>query len=49
MRADIGSEPVFQARLANFAEAELVALRHDRIDAPWFLEGPIDGDSLVAR
>jgi transposase len=24
----------------------LAALRHDRIDAPWFLEGPIDGDSF---
>jgi transposase len=24
----------------------LAALRHDRIDAPWFLEGPIDGLSF---
>jgi transposase len=24
----------------------LAALRHDRIEAPWFLEGPIDGDSF---
>jgi transposase len=24
----------------------LAALRHDRIVAPWFLEGPIDGDSF---
>jgi transposase len=24
----------------------LAALRHDRIDAPWFLEGPIDGASF---
>src|SRR6188472_3863979 len=24
----------------------LVALRHDRIDAPWFIEGPIDGESF---
>ena len=24
----------------------LAALRHDRIDAPWFLEGPIDGGSF---
>jgi transposase len=24
----------------------LAALRHDRIDAPWFLEGPIDGSSF---
>jgi transposase len=24
----------------------LAALRHDRIDAPWFLEGPIDGQSF---
>jgi transposase len=24
----------------------LAALRHDRIDAPWFLEGPIDGNSF---
>ena len=24
----------------------LAALRHDRIEAPWFLEGPIDGQSF---
>src|SRR6202161_559524 len=24
----------------------LAALRHDRIDAPWFFEGPIDGESF---
>jgi hypothetical protein len=24
----------------------LAALRHDRISAPWFFEGPIDGDSF---
>ncbi|MET4038069.1 transposase [Bradyrhizobium sp. RT4a] len=24
----------------------LAALRHDRIDAPWFIEGPIDGVSF---
>ena len=24
----------------------LAALRHDRITAPWFIEGPIDGDSF---
>jgi transposase len=24
----------------------LAALRHDRIDAPWFLEGPINGQSF---
>ncbi len=24
----------------------LAALRHDRIDAPWLLDGPIDGDSF---
>src|SRR3954454_14628883 len=24
----------------------LAALRHDRIDAPWFIEGPIDGESF---
>ena len=24
----------------------LAALRHDRIDAPWFIEGPIDGASF---
>jgi transposase len=24
----------------------LAALHHDRIDAPWFIEGPIDGDSF---
>ena len=26
--------------------AFLAALRHDRIDAPWFIEGPIDGVSF---
>src|SRR4029078_8666036 len=26
--------------------AFLAALRHDRIEAPWFIEGPIDGDSF---
>jgi transposase len=25
----------------------LAALRHDRIDAPWLLEGPIDGESFA--
>ena len=25
----------------------LAALRHDRIDAPWLLEGPINGDSFL--
>jgi transposase len=25
----------------------LAALRHDRIDAPWVLDGPIDGDSFA--
>ncbi len=25
----------------------LAALRHDRIDAPWLLEGPIDGESFM--
>jgi len=24
----------------------LAALRHDRIEAPWFLEGPIDGEAF---
>ena len=24
----------------------IAALRHDRIDAPWFIEGPIDGESF---
>ena len=24
----------------------LAALRHDRIEAPWFIEGPVDGDSF---
>ena len=24
----------------------LAALRHDRLEAPWLLEGPIDGDSF---
>ena len=24
----------------------LAALRNDRIEAPWFIEGPIDGDSF---
>jgi transposase len=26
----------------------LAALRHDRIDAPWFIEGPINGESFRA-
>jgi transposase len=26
----------------------LAALRHDRIDAPWVVDGPIDGDSFTA-
>ena len=26
----------------------LAALRHDRLDAPWILDGPIDGDSFRA-
>ena len=26
----------------------LAALRHDRIEAPWLLDGPIDGDSFRA-
>ncbi len=26
----------------------VAALRHDRIDAPWLLDGPIDGDSFTA-
>jgi transposase len=26
----------------------LAALRHDRIDAPWLLDGPIDGESFRA-
>ena len=25
----------------------LAALRHDRIEAPWLIEGPIDGDSFA--
>jgi transposase len=25
----------------------LAALRHDRIEAPWLLDGPIDGDSFL--
>jgi hypothetical protein len=24
----------------------LAALRHDRVDAPWLLDGPIDGESF---
>ncbi len=24
----------------------LAALRHDRVDAPWFIEGPINGESF---
>lgn len=24
----------------------LAALRHDRIDTPWFIEGPINGESF---
>ena len=27
----------------------VAALRHDRIDAPWFIEGPIDGESFLRR
>ena len=26
----------------------LAALRHDRIEAPWLLEGPIDGESFTS-
>ncbi|XSC42549.1 hypothetical protein ACF1BQ_029795 [Bradyrhizobium sp. RDT10] len=26
----------------------LAALRHDQINAPWFIEGPIDGESHSA-
>ena len=25
----------------------LAALRHDRIDAPWLLDGPVNGDSFL--
>jgi transposase len=25
----------------------LAALRHDRIDAPWVLDGPINGESFT--
>jgi putative transposase len=25
----------------------LAALRHDRVDAPWFIDGPIDGQSFL--
>src|SRR6476659_2228657 len=52
------SARAFRAQLADpgkrippFTEALLhkksdIPLRHDRIDAPWFIEGPIDGESF---
>ena len=39
----IGKVPDGRWRTMTF----LAALRHDRIDAPWFLEGPIDGESFT--
>src|ERR1700757_5316617 len=29
-----------------WASSFIAALRHDRIEAPWLLEGPIDGESF---
>ena len=39
----IGKAPNGRWRTMTF----LAALRHDRIEAPWLLEGPIDGDSFT--
>lgn len=39
----IGKVPAGRWRTMTF----LAALRHDRIEAPWFLEGPIDGESFA--
>jgi transposase len=39
----IGKVPAGRWRTMTF----LAALRHDRIEAPWLLEGPIDGDSFA--
>jgi transposase len=39
----IGKVPDGRWRTMTF----LAALRHDRITAPWLLEGPIDGDSFA--
>src|SRR6185437_12776706 len=30
----------------TWTRTDMAALRHDRIEAPWFIEGPIDGDSF---
>jgi transposase len=40
----IGKVPDGRWRTMTF----LAALRHDRITAPWVLEGPIDGESFAA-
>jgi putative transposase len=40
----IGKVPDGRWRTMTF----LAALRHDRITAPWLLEGPIDGESFAA-
>ena len=39
----IGTVPDGRGRTMTF----LAALRHDRITAPWLLEGPIDGESFA--
>src|SRR3974390_1212535 len=38
----IGKVPHVRWKTSTF----LAALRHDRIEAPWLLEGPIDGESF---
>src|SRR6267378_1075908 len=30
----------------TWTRTDMAPLRHDRIDAPWFIEGPIDGESF---
>lgn len=44
-RADTDFTPRFLTAAGN--HDLLAALRHDRIDAPWFIEGPIDGVSFA--
>ena len=41
-RASIAKVPHGRWKTTTF----LAALRHDRIDAPWLIEGPIDGESF---
>ena len=44
-RAAPGSRPRFRTATGR-PTTFLAALRHDRIDAPWVLDGPIDGESF---